>query len=40
MFMCGLFRMHMTIVFAYVIGSEAIRHKVVEPSGMSKDVRA
>ena len=32
--------MNMTIVFAYAIGSEAVRHQVMGPSGMSKDVRA
>ena len=32
--------MHMTIVFAYAIGSQGIRHQVMGPSGMSKDVRA
>ena len=32
--------MHMTIVFAYAIGSQAVRHQVMGPSGMSKDVRA
>ena len=32
--------MHMTIVVAYAIGSQAIRHQVVGPSGMSKHVRA
>ena len=32
--------MNMTIVFAYFIGSQAIRHQVMGPSGMSKDVRA
>ena len=31
--------MHMRIVFAYVIVSQAIRHQVMGPSGMSKDVR-
>ena len=32
--------MHMTIVVAYAVGSKAIRHQVMGPSGMSKDVRA
>ena len=32
--------MHMTIVVAYAIGSSAIRHQVVGPSGMSKHVTA
>ena len=40
MFMWGLFLMHMTIVFAYAIGSRAIKHQVMGPSGMSKKVRA
>ena len=30
--------MHMMIVFAYAIGSQAIRHQVMGPSGMYKDV--
>ena len=32
--------MHMRIVVAYAIGSQAIRHQVMGPGGMSKDVRA
>ena len=32
--------MHMAIVFAFAIGSQANRHQVMGPSGMSKDVRA
>ena len=32
--------MHMTIVFAYAIGSQAVRHQVMGPSGQSKDVKA
>ena len=32
--------MHMTIVVAYAIGSEAFRHQVMGPRGMSKHVRA
>ena len=32
--------MHMTIVVAYAIGFQAIRHQVMGPSGTSKDVRA
>ena len=40
MFMCGSFLMNMTIMFAYAIGSQAIRHQVIGSSGMSKDVRA
>ena len=40
MFMCGWFAMNMTVVFAYAIGSQAIRYQVMGPSGMSKDVRA
>ena len=32
--------MNMTIVFAYAFGSPEIRHQVMGPSGMSKDVRA
>ena len=32
--------MNMTIVFAYAIRSQAIRHQVIGASGMSKDVRA
>ena len=32
--------MHMTIVFTYAIGSQAIRQEVMGPSGMFKDVRA
>ena len=41
MSMCGWFLMHMTIVFAYAIGSHAIRHHlVVGQSGMSKHVMA
>ena len=40
MSMCGVFLMHMTIVFAYAIGSQAIRHQGMGPSDMSKDVRA
>ena len=31
--------MQMTIVRAYAIGSRAIRHQVMGPSGMSEDVR-
>ena len=40
MFMCGSFLMHMTIVFAFAIRSQAIRHQVMGLSGMYKDVRA
>ena len=40
MFMCGWFLPNGTIVFAYAIGSHAIRHQVMGPSGMPKDVRA
>ena len=40
MSMCGWFLMDMTIVVAYAIGSQAIRHREVGPSGMSKHVRA
>ena len=40
MFMCGWLLTNMTIVFAYAIGSKAIRHLVMGPSGMFKDVRA
>ena len=40
MSMCGWFLMHMTVVVAYAIGSQAIRHQVLGPSGMSKHVRA
>ena len=40
MSMCEWFLMHVTIVVAYAIGSQAIRHVVVGPSGMSKHVRA
>ena len=32
--------MHMTIVVAYAIGSQAIRYQVMGPSSMSKGVRA
>ena len=32
--------MHMKIVVAYAMGSQAMRHQVVGPSGMSKHVRA
>ena len=34
MFMCGWFPIDMKIVFAYVIGSQAIRQQVMRPSGM------
>ena len=40
MFMWGWFLMNMTIVFAYAIGSQAIRHQVMGLSGICKDVRA
>ena len=39
MFMFGWFLKKMTIAFAYVIGSQAIRQQVMGPSGLSKDVR-
>ena len=32
--------MHMTTVFAYAIRSQAIRHQLMGPSGMPKDVGA
>ena len=40
MFLCGWFLMNMTIVFAYAIGSQAVRHQVMGLSSMSKDVTA
>ena len=40
MSMYGWFLMHMMIVVAYAIGSQAIRNQVMGPSGISKDVRA
>ena len=32
--------MRMTIVVAYAIRSQAMKHQVLGPSGMSKDLRA
>ena len=40
MSMFGWFLVHMMVVVAYAIRSQAIRHQVVGPSGMSKHVRA